>query len=121
MNTHKLVSSETTPDVTKLNGDIDDEKDVLTDLVKTAHEKVIFHFVLHIQRVTLTHLSLLQDVKVLISVGGWTGSRFFSSHVATAENRTKFVKTITGLKTTYNVDGVDFEYVSFPKLHMKHS
>ncbi|KAI0085037.1 chitinase [Irpex rosettiformis] len=79
----------TTPDVTKLTGDIDDEKDVLTNLVKTAHEK---------------------GVKVLVSVGGWTGSRYYSSHVATPENRTAFVKTITDLKTTYNLDGVDFDW-----------
>jgi chitinase len=48
---------------------------------------------------------------VLVSVGGWTGSVFYSSNVATAENRTAFVKTITELKTTYGLDGVDFEYV----------
>ncbi|KAI0682991.1 glycoside hydrolase [Cytidiella melzeri] len=74
----------TTPDVTTLSGNIVDEKDALKDL----------------------------DVKVLVSVGGWTGSIYYSSYVATAENRTAFVKTITDLKTTYDLDGVDFDWES---------
>lgn len=52
-----------------------------------------------------------QNVKALVSIGGWTGSKFYSNHVATAANRTAFVKTVTGLATKYNLDGIDFEYV----------
>lgn len=49
-------------------------------------------------------------VKALVSVGGWTGSRFFSSNVATAENRTAFVKTLTNLARRYKLDGLDFDW-----------
>ncbi|KAI0344492.1 chitinase [Trametopsis cervina] len=79
----------TTPNVTQLSGDIVDEKDVLSDLVKTAHEN---------------------GVKALVSIGGWTGSLYYSSNVASAENRTAFVKTVTDLKTQFGLDGVDFDW-----------
>lgn len=46
-----------------------------------------------------------------MSVGGWTGSLYYSTAVGSATNRTAFVKTITDLATKYNLDGVDFEYV----------
>jgi chitinase len=51
----------------------------------------------------------LQDVKALLSLGGWTGSQWFSTNVRTAENRTAFVKTVTNIVQQYNLDGVDFE------------
>ncbi|KAF6762204.1 chitinase [Ephemerocybe angulata] len=50
------------------------------------------------------------NVKALISVGGWTGSRFFSTAVATPQNRTAFVKTVVGFVQKYNLDGVDFDW-----------
>jgi chitinase len=49
----------------------------------------------------------------MVSIGGWTGSRFFSTSVASNKNRTKFVKAVTDLAVQYNVGGVDFEYVPF--------
>lgn len=49
-------------------------------------------------------------VKALVSIGGWTGSRFWSSNVATASKRAAFVKTITDFAKKYNLDGVDFDW-----------
>lgn len=49
-------------------------------------------------------------MKALISVGGWTGSRFFSSNVGSAENRTAFVKTSLDLVSQYQLDGLDFDW-----------
>lgn len=60
-------------------------------------------------------LTIYKGVKALVSVGGWTGSLYYSSAVATSENRTAFVGAITSLAKAYNLDGVDFEYV--PVLH----
>lgn len=47
-----------------------------------------------------------------IEVGGWSGSRWFSSNVATVANRTAFAKTITDFAKKYDLDGVnlDWEY-----------
>ncbi|EKM79886.1 hypothetical protein AGABI1DRAFT_72570 [Agaricus bisporus var. burnettii JB137-S8] len=49
-------------------------------------------------------------VKALVSVGGWTGSLFFSSNVATAQNRTLFVKTLVNFARKYKLDGLDFDW-----------
>jgi chitinase len=43
-----------------------------------------------------------------ISIGGWTGSGYFSSAV-TPENRSTFVNAVLGLVARFNLDGVDFE------------
>uniref|UniRef100_A0A8H7Y893 GH18 domain-containing protein n=1 Tax=Psilocybe cubensis TaxID=181762 RepID=A0A8H7Y893_PSICU len=58
-------------------------------------------------------LAKQHGVKASISIGGWTGSRYFSSNVRTATNRTAFVKTVTSLAEKYNLDGVDFDW-EFP-------
>ena len=47
----------------------------------------------------------------MLTIGGWTGSQYFSSAVATDANRTAFVNTVLGLVSKYNLDGLDFEYV----------
>ncbi|TCD64825.1 hypothetical protein EIP91_003572 [Steccherinum ochraceum] len=49
-------------------------------------------------------------VKALVSVGGWTGSLYYSSNVGSADNRTAFVKTITDFATQYKLDGIDFDW-----------
>lgn len=76
----------TTPDVNVVN--ITDP-DVFKDFVSTAHAN---------------------NCSASISVGGWTGSQFFSTAVGSAENRTAFVKTLTALVTDNNLDGLDFDW-----------
>ena len=51
-------------------------------------------------------------MKAFISIGGWTGSRFFSSAVGSAENRTAFVNTVVTFAAQWQLDGVDLEYAS---------
>jgi chitinase len=48
-------------------------------------------------------------VKASLSLGGWSGSQFFSGAVADAANRTTLVNTILSLVYTYDLDGIDFE------------
>jgi hypothetical protein len=57
-----------------------------------------------------------QNVAALVSIGGWTGSRFFSSALGSAANRTAFVQTVTTFAAKYQLDGLDFEYVSIPRV-----
>lgn len=45
--------------------------------------------------------------KVLLSVGGWTGSIKFSKMVAMAEHRKKFIDWNLNFISKYNTDGVD--------------
>ncbi|KAJ7044698.1 endochitinase [Mycena alexandri] len=80
--------AETTPDVrvVTLNGS---DPEVLPRFVAAAHA---------------------HGVKAKVSVGGWTGSLFWSSNVATAQNRTLFVKTLVNFAKKYDLDGLDFDW-----------
>ncbi|KAF8169494.1 chitinase [Pholiota molesta] len=82
--------AETTPDVHTLNLSGSDPS-LLPQFVSEAHNN---------------------GVKALVSIGGWTGSRFFSTHVGSAQNRTAFVKTVTTFAQTYALDGLDFDWES---------
>jgi len=59
------------------------------------------------QFVTAAHK---HNVKASLSIGGWTGSRWFSTNVGDPQNRTAFVKSITGLIKQYKLDGIDFDW-----------
>ncbi|GAA6062786.1 hypothetical protein JCM10212_002155 [Sporobolomyces blumeae] len=48
--------------------------------------------------------------KVLIAIGGWTDSKYFSTAVSTASNRKVFVSNIAKMVNKYNVDGVDIDW-----------
>lgn len=49
-------------------------------------------------------------VQAHIAVGGWLGSAWFSSSIATAEGRTEFVKTLADFVHKYKVDGIQFNW-----------
>ncbi|KAL0957352.1 hypothetical protein HGRIS_001156 [Hohenbuehelia grisea] len=51
-----------------------------------------------------------QGVSPSLSIGGWTGSMYFSTAVATTENRRAFIKAVIGLATQYELDGIDFDW-----------
>lgn len=59
------------------------------------------------QFVTLAHQN---NVKASLSIGGWTASRWYSSNVGSAINRTTFVNTVTTLAKKYDLDGLDFDW-----------
>jgi len=78
----------TTPDVNTL-AITDQDKQIIPQFVSAAHS---------------------HNVTVSISVGGWTGSRWFSTAVGSAKNRTAFVKTLSNFVNTYKFDGIDFDW-----------
>ncbi|KIK42540.1 glycoside hydrolase family 18 protein [Suillus luteus UH-Slu-Lm8-n1] len=47
---------------------------------------------------------------VKLSIGGWTGSHYFSQAVSTAANRETFVKNIVATYSQYNLDGIDIDW-----------
>ncbi|KAJ6491315.1 glycoside hydrolase family 18 protein [Mycena vitilis] len=49
-------------------------------------------------------------VSALLSIGGWTGSQYYSTAVATSENRTAFVGAVLALVSRYDLDGIDFDW-----------
>jgi chitinase len=54
-------------------------------------------------------LTTFQNVSAMVTIGGWTGSRYFSSAVATDANRTAFAQTVMNLVSTYKLDGIEIE------------
>ncbi|KDR72562.1 hypothetical protein GALMADRAFT_73528 [Galerina marginata CBS 339.88] len=49
-------------------------------------------------------------VNALLSIGGWTGSIYYSTAVGSADNRTTFVKAVVGIASQYGLDGIDFDW-----------
>lgn len=54
--------------------------------------------------------TLIKNVGAFISVGGWTGSQYFSTNVQPG-NQDGFVQAIVSMVKQYNLNGVDFESV----------
>ncbi|KDR83621.1 hypothetical protein GALMADRAFT_235912 [Galerina marginata CBS 339.88] len=51
-----------------------------------------------------------QGTKVKLSIGGWTGSKHFSSAVANDTSRKTFVNNILATYMTYELDGIDIDW-----------
>lgn len=50
------------------------------------------------------------ELKILISIGGWTWSGNFSDATLTPSSRKKFAKTSVEIVANYNLDGVDIDW-----------
>ena len=50
------------------------------------------------------------DLKILISIGGWTWSGNFSDATLTPESRSKFARTSVQIVADYDLDGVDIDW-----------
>ncbi|PCH40734.1 glycoside hydrolase family 18 protein [Wolfiporia cocos MD-104 SS10] len=48
--------------------------------------------------------------KVVLSIGGWDGSYWFSQAVSSATNRSTFVNACINAVNTYNLDGIDIDW-----------
>jgi len=62
----------------------------------------------------LENLQKLKDInpnlKILISVGGWTWSKNFSDAALTEESREKFARSAVDFLVRYKLDGVDLDW-----------
>lgn len=54
--------------------------------------------------------SINPDLKILISVGGWTWSKNFSDAVLTDTSTKKFAQSAVDIVSKYNLDGVDIDW-----------
>ena len=50
------------------------------------------------------------DLKILISIGGWTWSKNFSDAVLTDTSTQNFAQSAVDIVSTYNLDGVDIDW-----------
>lgn len=50
------------------------------------------------------------NLKVLISVGGWSRSKFFSDAALTSESREIFAQSAIDFLKKYNIDGIDLDW-----------
>lgn len=50
------------------------------------------------------------DLKILISIGGWAWSNYFSDAVLTENSRKKFAQTGVAIVEQYNLDGIDIDW-----------
>ncbi|KAI0355450.1 glycoside hydrolase family 18 protein [Trametes cingulata] len=48
--------------------------------------------------------------KVVLSIGGWGGSYWFSQTMSSAANRSTFVNACVSAVNTYNLDGIDIDW-----------
>ncbi|KAG1812215.1 glycoside hydrolase family 18 protein [Suillus subaureus] len=87
-NTLYYSFAETTQDVTNLSL-VGSDGELLPQFVSEAHA---------------------HGVEAHVAVGGWTGSIWFSSNLATAKNRTAFVQTVAKFASQYNLDGIQFDW-----------
>jgi len=95
--------------ITHINYAFVDVKDGKAFLTNEATDTVNFR--------TLNELKQQNpDLKILISVGGWTWSRNFSDAVLTTEGQKVFAKSAVEIMDKYNLDGVDidWEYPAIP-------
>ncbi|GJE93418.1 glycoside hydrolase family 18 protein [Phanerochaete sordida] len=59
---------------------------------------------------SLVDMAHQHNVHALLTVGGWTGSRYFSTAVGSPENRTMFANALLGLVQQYGLDGIDIDW-----------
>ncbi|KAI8645499.1 glycoside hydrolase, partial [Parasitella parasitica] len=75
--------------------------------VNEGNEPVLTNEAQLIRMVGIAHQ---HNVKALLSIGGWLGSRSMSSMAATHENRTAFVNRVVDWVLEYGLDGVDIDW-----------
>jgi len=52
----------------------------------------------------------LHYVKVLLSIGGWTGSEFFTEMTSSEENMNAFIENVHSIILNFNLDGIDIDW-----------
>ncbi|KIY48719.1 glycoside hydrolase [Fistulina hepatica ATCC 64428] len=64
-----------------------------------------------------------QGTKIVLSVGGWSGSYWFSQAMSNDDNRGKLVKSLLDAVSTFSLDGIDidWEYPASPGSGNPHS
>lgn len=89
--------------LTHINYAFVDVKDSMAWLTNIETDTINFRILNKLKKVN-------PDLKILISIGGWSWSGNFSDAVLTANSRRKFAKTSVGIVADNNLDGVDIDW-----------
>jgi len=85
---------------------------IIYSFLKIQHDTLTFHN--KSQENTVQALVALKkanpQLKIMVSIGGWSGCSFCSDLFATEEHRTTFAKTTAALCKRYNIDGLDLDW-----------
>lgn len=85
---------------------------IIYSFLKLQNDTLTFHN--EQQKQTLQQLVLLKkehlQLKVMVSIGGWSGCAPCSDLFASPEHRRSFAKTTVALFKQYNIDGLDLDW-----------
>lgn len=89
--------------LTHINYAFVDVKDSMAWLTNLATDSINFRKLNYLKKDN-------PDLKILISIGGWSWSENFSDAVLTENSRKKFARTSAAIVEQYNLDGVDIDW-----------
>jgi chitinase len=89
--------------LTHINYAFVDVRDSMAWLTNEATDTVNFRRLNRLKKIN-------PDLKILISIGGWSWSENFSDAVLTESSREKFAETSVAIVEQYDLDGVDIDW-----------
>ncbi len=89
--------------ITHINYAFVDVKDSMAWLTNRATDTVNFRKLNQLKKIN-------PELKILISIGGWSWSENFSDAVLTQSSRRKFAQSAVNIMHTYDLDGVDIDW-----------
>ncbi|HEX5168368.1 MAG TPA: glycoside hydrolase family 18 protein [Cyclobacteriaceae bacterium] len=89
--------------LTHINYAFVDVKDSMAWLTNIATDSINFRKLNYLKKDN-------PDLKILISIGGWSWSNNFSDAVLTENSRKKFAQTSANIVEQYNFDGIDIDW-----------
>jgi chitinase len=85
---------------------------IIYSFLKIQHDTLTFHN--QNQENTVRQLVALKkanpQLKIMVSIGGWSGCSFCSDLFASAEHRINFARTTVALFKKYGIDGIDLDW-----------
>jgi chitinase len=97
---HKTINANK---LTHINYAFVDVKDSMAWLTNIATDTINFRKLNYLKKDN-------PDLKILISIGGWSWSENFSDAVFTENSRKKFAETSVAIVESHNLDGVDIDW-----------
>lgn len=76
----------------------------------TVNEDILPVITSKAQLVKLVGVAHQNNVKALLSIGGWTGCKMMSKMASSKDNRTQFIEKVVGWVLEYGLDGIDIDW-----------